>query len=446
MGILAMIAITGESNNKNNNFSMILGRVEAFSFPARKWMSPSSIRSQYSSSSFVQRRINPKDPFLAISSSTTDQEESIDQNNDNTILPLETTTTTTTMMMTTTKGSKRTRFREALPQFLGLGDGSTTTATATSTSSSTTDATTTTTPSTSSFSSSSSSLDSLILKTAIPSMINLAVVPIVNAVDTFWVGRLGIALALAGQSAANQACFTIFFMIAFLPNITAPLVAKAVASGNTEQAQDRVSESLWLCNVLGLMGTTLLFLFPQQVLSKLVLDVDSPAMAFAAPYLRWRALGMVPSLISATGSAAYRGMLNTVTPLKVSLVTNAMNLVLDPLCIFSTPVGFVGAAIATAISEGVGGLIYLNLLVRRKLIKWSKFSFFRPPPWSAIRPLLQGGAAMLIRQLAINIGFLVATKRAQMMDPSGVSGAAYGIVMQLYSVFLICKFPMSPPS
>ena len=42
-------------------------------------------------------------------------------------------------------------------------------------------------------------LDRLILSNAIPSMINLAVVPLVNSVDTFWVGRMGVALALAGR-------------------------------------------------------------------------------------------------------------------------------------------------------------------------------------------------------------------------------------------------------
>lgn len=243
-------------------------------------------------------------------------------------------------------------------------------------------------------------VDDLILKTTLPSMINLAVVPIVNSVDTFWVGRLGLALALAGQSAANQASFTIFFMIAFLPNITAPLVAKAVAStkagsGNNEEAQDRVCESLWLCNFLGIIGTAILVAFPKQVLGGLVLDPAAPAMKYAAPYLRWRALGMVPSLLSATGTAAYRGMLNTITPLKVSLVTNAINLVLDPLLIFGlggggAAVGFVGAAMATAVSETVGGLIYLRLLFRRKLVTKSKL--WRPPPLKAIIPLLQGGA------------------------------------------------------
>ena len=283
-------------------------------------------------------------------------------------------------------------------------------------------------------------LDRTVLKTAIPNMINLGVVPIVNSVDTFWVGRLGSALALAGQSAANQASFTFFFLIAFLPNITAPLVASAVASNKTEEAQKRVCESLFLCNILGFLGTLLLVTFPRRILSALVLPADAPAMEFAAPYLRWRAIGMVPSLIAATGFAAYRGMLNTVTPLKVSLMTNAINLILDPLCIFASGMGFVGAAVATAVSEAIGGFTYLRLLLRRKLARWSLL--LRPPSWSSLVPLLQGGAAMLIRQLALNIGFLVATRRAQLMDPSGVSGAAYGITMQIYSVGIILLVAM----
>ena len=85
-------------------------------------------------------------------------------------------------------------------------------------------------------------------------MINLAVVPLVNAVDTFWVGRMGIALALAGQAAANQAFFTLYFLINYIPTMTAPLVAAAVGSGEKDEAQARVCESLFLSNMLGLVG------------------------------------------------------------------------------------------------------------------------------------------------------------------------------------------------
>ena len=263
--------------------------------------------------------------------------------------------------------------------------------------------------------------DKNIIKTAVPSMLNMAVVPIVNSVDTFWVGRLGIALALAGQSAANQAFFTLFFLVSFLPTITAPLVAKAVGSGDEEEAQTRVCEALFLSNVLGALGTIMLVGFPQASLG-MILAKDAPAMQYAVPYLRFRALSMIPALISATGFSAYRGLLNTVTPLKVSLTTNLVNLIADPLLISGFGVG--GAAIATAGAEGLSGLIYIRLLIRRKLAQVSRM--FTPPSWSSLKPLIQGGAAMLLFQLTLNVAFLTAARRVQAMDPTGISAAAYG--------------------
>ena len=152
-------------------------------------------------------------------------------------------------------------------------------------------------------------------------MINLAVVPLVNAVDTFWVGRMGVALAMAGQAAANQAFFTLFFLLNYLPTITAPMVASAVGSGDTGKARKLVCESLFLSNVLGGIGMILLVGFPLQFGLSLVLEKGAPAIDYAAPYLRFRALSIVPALIGATGFAAFRGSLDTVTPLKVSLFT-----------------------------------------------------------------------------------------------------------------------------
>jgi Na+-driven multidrug efflux pump len=66
----------------------------------------------------------------------------------------------------------------------------------------------------------------------------------------------------------------------------------------------------------------------------------------------------------------------------------------------------------------------------------------KPPSWKALLPLLQGGASMLFRQLALNVGFLTAGRRAQAMDTSGVSGAAYQIVMQIYSVGIVLQLAM----
>ena len=276
-----------------------------------------------------------------------------------------------------------------------------------------------------------SDIDKMVLSTALPSIANLAVVPLVNSVDTFWVGRMGIALALAGQSAANNVFFTLFFLVAFLPTITAPLVAQAKTN---EEAKERVSEALFLCNVFGAIGTILMVGFPHIPL-KMVLSRDAPAFAYAAPYLRLRAFSLIPVLWASTGFAAYRGLLNTVTPLKVSLATNALNLILDPIMIFPGKLGFVGAALATAVAEGMSGLVYIKLLMQRKLA--TKRSLIKPPSWKSLKPILKGGASMLARQAAINVSIVAAARRAQAMDPTGVSAAAYSIVMQMYSIGIV---------
>ena len=269
---------------------------------------------------------------------------------------------------------------------------------------------------------------------ALPSIANLAVIPLVGAVDTFWIGRMGDALALAGQGAANQCFFSIYFLIAFIPTITAPLVAKAAGSGDTSAACDRVCEALFLANVLGAVGTVVLTLCPSLVLN-LVLPAGAPAAAYAANYLRLRSLSLIPALASAVGFAAFRGMLDTVTPLKVSLASNALNLVLDPILIFGARMGVAGAALATAAAETGAGAIYVALLLKKGLLKLGRI--FEPPKLAALLPLLKGGSAMLLRQAALNVAFVSATRMTQAMDSTGVAAAVYSITNTLYSLGLV---------
>ena len=99
-----------------------------------------------------------------------------------------------------------------------------------------------------------------------------------------------------------------------------------------------------------------------------------------------------------------------------------------------------GAALATALAETTSGIIYLKLLLKRKLANLR--DILRPPSLQSLMPLILGGASMLGRQLALNIGFIFAGRRAQSLDPSGVSAAAYGIVMQIYSVGVVMHVAM----
>ena len=228
-------------------------------------------------------------------------------------------------------------------------------------------------------------LDRDIAKIFVPSFANLVVVPIVGAVDCFWVGRMGDTLALAGQGAANQLFNSLFFLLSFLPTVTAPLVASTYAAGDIEGARDRVCDSLFVASLIGTSFTALLVWAPSVVL-QIVLSPEAPAAQCAARYLKLRSLSLLPALVSAVGFAAFRGCLEVTTPLAVSAASNTVNAILDPLLIFKARIGLGGAAIATAISEACACVAYLVLLLRRRLLTWARFC---RPSLASMVPLLK---------------------------------------------------------
>ena len=61
-------------------------------------------------------------------------------------------------------------------------------------------------------------MDKQLIKISLPVIANFAINPLIGAVDLFWVNRMGNALAVAGQAAANQVFSSAFWFISFLPS------------------------------------------------------------------------------------------------------------------------------------------------------------------------------------------------------------------------------------
>jgi len=272
-------------------------------------------------------------------------------------------------------------------------------------------------------------LDGKIAQIFFPSVANGMVVPLTGVVDTVWVGRMGDALALAAQGAANQLFNAVSYAVSFVPTVTVPLVAAAYARGDLTAARARTCESLWLSCTIGLVGTMILVGAPRTALL-LILPADALTMPLAASYLWLRSLSMVPALAASVAFAAFRGCLDVVTPLKVTLVSNLVNLVLDPIFIFSANMGVAGAAIATVVSEVIAAVLYLSLLLRRRLASWALL--LRAPRASAILPLLAGSSSVFVRNLAWNSIMLLRARSASAADVTGTSAAAYAICLQIY--------------
>ncbi|KAL3794989.1 hypothetical protein ACHAW5_002158 [Stephanodiscus triporus] len=274
-------------------------------------------------------------------------------------------------------------------------------------------------------------LDKRMMKIALPCIANFAINPIIGAVDLFWVNRMGNALAVAGQAAANQVFSSAFWVVSVLPSVTATLVSKANAKGNQEEVQDAVSQALIVGFYMSLVGTALMMLYPEKVLS-MVLKKGSPALQYARPYFFIRSFAFLPSLLSLIGFSAFRGTLDTSTPLKISAASNVFNAVLDPVLMFTMNMGVTGAALATLAAEIISAASFLSIMLRRKMVRWSKL--LRLPSYASLKPLLEGGAALQMRNVALNVTFLMVARVTQSLDNTGVSAAAHSMAIQVFQL------------
>ncbi len=266
--------------------------------------------------------------------------------------------------------------------------------------------------------------DAEIARLAIPALGALAADPLVSLVDTAFVGRLGPEPlgALGVDTAAFSFAFVLFNFLAYG---TTPLVASALGRGDREAAGRVVVQALTLAAVFGLAALVVLEALAVPILR--LLQAGDAILEPAVRYLRIRALAAPALLVVTVGHGAFRGYLDTRTPLKVTLGLNAVNLVLDPLLIFGAGLGLDGAAIATAVAQWVGAGWFLALLLRRRQRLGIHFQLPRIPE---LAPLLRVGWELVVRTLALLVAFTLATAMAARIGTETV--AAHQVVGQLW--------------
>lgn len=189
------------------------------------------------------------------------------------------------------------------------------------------------------------------LKLAFPVILGLLGHTFVGFADNIMVGQLGTA-QLAAVSLGNSFVFiAMSFGIGFSTAIT-PLVAEADGANNAKDAKSALKHGIVLCTVLGLilfgiilLGKPLMYLMKQP----------PEVVELAIPYLDLVAFSLVPLVIFQAFKQFSDGLSQTKYPMYVTLIGNAINILLNYLLIFGTfgfpKLGIIGAAIGTLVSR-----------------------------------------------------------------------------------------------
>ncbi len=269
-----------------------------------------------------------------------------------------------------------------------------------------------------------SKTDRAILGLAIPALGALAIDPLLTLADTAFVAQLG-TTELAALGVDTAILGFAFFAFNFLAYVTTPLVARALGRGRRDEARRWVGDALLLAVGLGVM-VTLVVLVAAPLFVELMgatPDVAEPAVS----YLRIRALATPAVLIVTTGHGAFRGHMDTRTPLVVAAGVNGLNLILDPLLIFTLGLGLEGAAVATVIAQYVGAVWFLWLIRSRRMASWPR-NFKDSLP--SLLALGRNGALLTMRTGLLLAAFTVAASTATRQGAEVI--AAHQLVAQLF--------------
>jgi putative MATE family efflux protein len=212
-----------------------------------------------------------------------------------------------------------------------------------------------------------SSLYRDIWKLAWPVMLGTGLHMGFNLVDTVWVSRLG-ALVVSVPALAGSVLWLFLSLSEVVSIGTVAMIARFEGADRRDLMSYVIVHSFWLALAMAVVVGALAWFFAEPLL--FLFTDDALILPLATEYLRITALGLVFTFCSVSISAALNGIGDTKTPMLVMLLSNGLNIILDPLLIFGglglPALGVLGAAWATFLANALALLILLAILFRRE--------------------------------------------------------------------------------
>ena len=290
----------------------------------------------------------------------------------------------------------------------------------------------------------------VIFTLAWPTMLEQLMQTAVQYIDTAMVGSLG-THATAAVGATSTVGWLIgssvhAFGIGFLS-----FIAQAYGAGDKEEASKSVAQSVILTVIVGSVFTALTLGLSGMV--PVWMQVDPAIRKLASQYFFILYLPMLPRTATIIFGTVLRAAGDTKTPMKVGILVNIVNVVLNFLLIYPTRTlnifgcqflmpgagwGVTGAAAASAIAFLLGGIQITVALWRHPMISPKGCSL--KPDGEILKPCLKVAMPNMLQRFGTSLGYVAF---AAMINSLGeVATAAHTIANTVESAFYIPGFGM----
>lgn len=202
-------------------------------------------------------------------------------------------------------------------------------------------------------------------KLLIPLVLEQLLAVSVGFIDTFMVSKVGEA-AVSGVALVDTINLLIMQVMAAFSAGGIVIISQYIGDKNEEHIGSACKHLELLMFSFSTLVMTVFLIFGKGILKVLFGKIESDVMSAAVVYLMITAVSFVFWGLYTSGAAILRCHEDTKTAMKVSVVMNIMNVLLNAFFVFIMGLGVMGVAIATLISRGVAGITMKVILYRSK--------------------------------------------------------------------------------
>lgn len=205
-----------------------------------------------------------------------------------------------------------------------------------------------------------------ILSIAMPSMAENILQMFMGIVDNYLVAQIGL-VAISGVSIANNIITVYQALFIALGAAVSSLVARSLAENNPSKHISYMIQAVQVTLVLSCFLGVLSVAGKQQILK--VLGSEALVTAAGGQYLSIVGGGIVTLGLLTSLGAIVRAQGQTNIPMRVSLLTNVINVFLSFLAIYVFDFGVVGVAWSTVLSRTLGIFVLCSFLPIKTILK-----------------------------------------------------------------------------
>lgn len=285
------------------------------------------------------------------------------------------------------------------------------------------------------------SINKAILLLAIPMIIEMLMESIFAVVDVYFVGKLGAsAVATVGLT---ESILTLMYSVAMgFAMATTAMVARRIGEKNKEGAANAAVQGILIAIVTSIPFAIVGLFYAKEVLS--LMGADAWTIQYGSSYTQWMLGGNIVIMLIFIINAIFRGAGDALIAMIVLIISNGINIILDPALIFGwgplPELGLEGAAIATNIGRGTGVAFQLCILfwgTKKIRLLYSQLRLNVSVMWQLIKTSL-GGIGQFIIATSSWIGLM-----RIIAEFGSESVAGYTIAIRIFIFTLLPSWGLS---